>query len=364
MRLRLLTLAFFAVTSPLTASDWLLHRGNATQTGVSDEKLPAKLEVRWKFNAGRSVEGTAVIGDGIVYIGSIDKALHAIDLKSGQSKWKAAIGSTTAPAGIKGDQVYIGDDDGKFYCINRADGSIVWTFETEGSGQITAAPNFADDLILIPSHDSSLYCLDKNGKKVWDFHIEGPIYGGVAVADGKTFLAGCDSMLHVLDAKTGKEFGSVDLNGQTGSAAAVLGDVLYVGTMSNQVVAVNLRRLKVDWAFEAPKRKQGFYASAAVTDDLVVIGSRDNRVWAIERKTGKRRWDFLTDNKVDGSAVIADGRVFVGSFDKHFYVLDLNGRKVQDFELDGAILGSPAVAGGCVVIGTDKGTVYCLGAKE
>ena len=115
--------------------------------------------------------------------------------------------------------------------------------------------------------------------------------------------------------------------------------------------------------FHAPKRKQPFYASAAVDNDLVVIGSRDNKVWAIDRKTGKRRWDYLTDHKVDGSAVIVGDRVFVGSFDKRFYVLDKKGQKVADFELDGAIMGSPAVAGGCVVIGTEKGTVYCFGAK-
>ena len=74
----------------------------------------------------------------------------------------------------------------------------------EQTGQITAAPNFDGDHVLIPTHNSTLYCLDKNGKKVWDFHIEGPIYGGVAVTDGKTFLAGCDSLMHVLDVKTGR----------------------------------------------------------------------------------------------------------------------------------------------------------------
>jgi outer membrane protein assembly factor BamB len=62
--------------------------------------------------------------------------------------------------------------------------------------------------------------------------------------------------------------------------------------------------------------------------------------------------------------VIVGDRIFVGSFDKRFYVLDKKGQKVADFELDGAIMGSPAVGGGCVVIGTDKGTVYCFGAKE
>ena len=131
------------------------------------------------------------------------------------------------------------------------------------------------------------------------------------------------------------------------------------------MVAVDLKKMKVEWEFEAPKRKQAFFASAAVTDDLVIIGSRDNKVWALDRKTGARKWDFLTDHKVDGSAVVVGKRVFVGSFDSYFYILDLEtGTKLDSLLLDGAILGSPAVGGGCVVIGTEKGTVYCFGAKK
>jgi len=358
---RLPLLAICMLPASVLAADWPLHRGNATQTGVSDDKLPDKLAIRWEFKTKNSVEGAVVIADGVVYAASSDKFLYAIDLKTGQEKWKTQLGILTASPGVQGNRVYVGDVDGKFYCLDRSNGAVLWTFETDG--QITAGPNFAGDTVLIPAHDSTLYCLDKEGKKVWDYRIEGPIYGGVAVADDKTFLAGCDSLMHVIDVKTGKELGNVDLKGQSGAAAAVLGDRLYVGTMSNQVLSINLKKLRVEWEFEAPKRKQPFYASAAVTDDLVIIGSRDNKVWAIDRKTGQRKWDFLTDHKVDSSAVVAGDRIFVGSYDHKLYVLDLKGQKVADFVLDGAIMGSPAVAGGCVVVGTEKGTVYCFGEK-
>jgi outer membrane protein assembly factor BamB len=356
--------AFLLLAAPLAAADWPLHRGNPTQTGVSTDQLPAKLDIVWQFKAKNSVESPVVIAEGVVYFGSSDKFFYAVDLKTGVEKWKSNLGIMTAPAGVKGDRVYIGNSDGKFFCLDRASGKEIWSFDDDGNtGEITAAPNFDGDHILIPTHNSSLYCLDKNGKKVWEFRIEGPIYGGVAVADGKTFLAGCDSLMHAIDVKTGMELGSVDLKGQSGAASAVLGDYLYVGTMSNQVLAIDLKRLRIAWEFEAPKRKQPFYASAAVDSDLVVIGSRDNKVWALDTKTGKRKWDFLTDNKVDGSAVIVGDRIFVGSYDKRLYVLEKTGQKVTDFELDGAIMGSPAVAEGRVVIGTEKGTVYCLGAK-
>ncbi|HJZ94094.1 MAG TPA: PQQ-binding-like beta-propeller repeat protein [Gemmataceae bacterium] len=369
---RFVTLAslLLMVASVTAAGDWPLHRGNAVQTGVTDEKLPDKLAVRWEFKTKDTIEATPIIVDGVVYIGSYDKAFYAIDLKTGLEKWKAQLSDAKrgapikAPAGYKDGRIYVGDADGKVYCLDAAKGSVLWTFDDDmQTGEITAAPNFAGDLILIPTHNSSLYAISKEGKKVWEFKIEGPIYGGVAVADGYTFLAGCDSLMHVIDVKDGKELGNVDLKGQCGSAAAVLGDRLYVGTMSNQVLSVNVKKLKVEWEFESQKRKQAFYGSAAVTNDLVIIGSRDNKVWAIDRKTGKERWSFITDNKVDASPVVAGNKVYVGSFDKKLYVLDLKGQKVEDFELDSAILGSPAVADGCVVVGSEKGTLYCFGAK-
>jgi outer membrane protein assembly factor BamB len=63
--------------------------------------------------------------------------------------------------------------------------------------------------------------------------------------------------------------------------------------------------------------------------------------------------------------VIVGNRVFIGSLDQIFYVLDLaKGTELQRFELDSAIPGSPAVGGGCVVIGSEKGSLYCFGKKD
>ncbi|HBI41738.1 MAG TPA: serine/threonine protein kinase, partial [Planctomycetales bacterium] len=47
------------------------------------------------------------------------------------------------------------------------------------------------------------------------------------------------------------------------------------------------------------------------------------------------------------------------------YVLDLaKGSEITHFELDGAVTGSPAVAAGRLFVGTEKGTLYCFGAKK
>jgi outer membrane protein assembly factor BamB len=342
-------------------ADWPIFRGDAEQNGVSPAKLPGQLTVKWQVKTGEGVPGTAAVVGGVVYVGSLDKNLYAIDLASGQVKWKATLGPIKSPVGVKDGAVYVGDEDGKFHCVDAATGQKRWSFEAEG--EITSGANFAGDTVLFGSHDQTLYCLGRDGKERWRFKTDGPVYGSPAVVGDRTFVAGCDSALHVLDVATGKEVANVDLGGQSGATAAVRGDQLYVGTMTNQVLAIDWKKAQTVWSFEAARHKQPFYASAAVTDELVVVGSRDKRVYALDRKTGRQAWDYTTGNRVDGSPVVANGRVYVGSLDGNLYVLDLaKGTEAQPpIKLDGPVSGSPAVVDGSVVVGTEAGTVYCFG---
>jgi len=364
--MRIIALTVVLITATAALADWPVFRGNTLQNGVSESKLPPKLELLWKFTPANpksaSIESAVAIEAGVVYAGSFDEHLYAIDLKTGKQIWATRLGPIKASPSVKDGRVYVGDVDGKFHCVDAAKGKVIWTFET--SGEIAAGCNFAGERILVGSHDETLYCLDKDGKQIWAFKTQGPVNGSPAVVGDKTFVAGCDSNLHVLDIAKGEELFSVDLGGQAGATGAVRGNHLYVGTMNNQMLGIDLAKKRIDWTFEAPKRKQPFYSSAAVTDDLVIVGSRDKKVWAIDRKTGNAKWEWATDGRVDSSPAVVGNRVFVGSLDKMLYVLDVNkGTKVQDFELDAGVIGSPAIGGGCVVLGTEKGTVYCFGAK-
>jgi outer membrane protein assembly factor BamB len=218
--------------------------------------------------------------------------------------------------------------------------------------------------VLFGSYDETLYALEAaTGVEKWHFKTNGPFNGAPAVAEGYTFVAGCDSTVHVLDAKTGKEKTAVDLGSQSGATAAVAGDFLYAGTMGNDIQAIDWKKGTVAWRFQPEKRAQPFYASAAVTGDLVLAGSRDRKLYALNRKDGSEKWNFATRNRVECSPVVAGKRIYFGSLDENLYVLDLDGKKVEVIKLDGAVSGSPAAAEGRLLIGTQKGTLYCFGAK-
>ena len=77
---------------------------------------------------------------------------------------------------------------------------------------------------------------------------------------------------------------------------------------------------------------------------------------------GKSLWTFNTRARVESSPAIAEGRVYVGSNDGRFYVLDLSkGALLWEFNAGAPVSASPGLGSGRVVIGTQDGRLYCFG---
>jgi outer membrane protein assembly factor BamB len=77
---------------------------------------------------------------------------------------------------------------------------------------------------------------------------------------------------------------------------------------------------------------------------------------------GKGAWTFDTRARVESSPAVAAGRVFIGSNDGRFYVLNLtNGAKLWEFDAGAPLSASPAIARGRIVIGAQDGRLYCFG---
>ncbi len=362
---RSLALAFFAAFASL-AGDWPVFRGNPAQDGVSADALPEQLAELWQFKAGKSedsIDGAPAVVGGVAYVASQDQNLYAVNLASGKEVWhfKAPAPFKTSPA-VRDGRVYVGDQDGNFFCLDAKKGEQMWKFPAEA--EVTSAAGFAGDKVMFGCGDESLYCLSPNGQKLWQFKVPGgPVMGTPAVEKNTTFCSGCDSKLHVIDIATGKEQAGVDLDGQTGATPSLKGGVLYVGTMSAQVKAVDLKKNEVIWTFDSG-RSQPFFASTAVGEKLVIAGSRDKRLYAIDRVKGTKVWEFATEGRIEGSPVIVGERVYAGSLDGNLYVIDLaRGTQFQKLKLDSDVTGSIAVAEGRLLVGTRNGTLYCFGKK-
>ena len=104
-------------------------------------------------------------------------------------------------------------------------------------------------------------------------------------------------------------------------------------------------------------------SSPAVADGKVYVGSWDGNVYALNASTGAYLWNYTTGGVVDSSPAVVGGKVFVGSDDQYVYALNAStGVLVWSYLAGGAVVSSPAVAYGMVFVGSFDEKVYGLNA--
>ena len=207
--LSLSLLTFASSGRPLTqsADTWPQFRANPLLTGVAGSVPPANLKLLWTYEAGDSVESSAAILDGTVFVGSMSGDLHAVDLASGRAKWKyrtAADGIGESSPAVAGGVVYIGDLTGTLHAVNAGDGKRLWTYKTQG--EIRSSPVIVGDRVLIGSYDGNLYCLGaRNGTLLWKFKTNNYVHCTPSVVAGVAYIAGCDEVFRGIRISDGRQ---------------------------------------------------------------------------------------------------------------------------------------------------------------
>src|SRR4051812_25682636 len=125
------------------------------------------------------------------------------------------------------------------------------------------------------------------------------------------------------------------------SSAAIADGVVYVGSQTGELHAVNLADGTAKWKYKASPDGIG-ESSPAISGGLVYIGDLSGTVHAVDRATGKATWTFKTDGEVKSSPVIAGDTLLVGSYDSHLYALaSKTGKLLWKVRTDGYVHATP-----------------------
>ncbi|MCR4277874.1 MAG: PQQ-binding-like beta-propeller repeat protein [Candidatus Berkelbacteria bacterium] len=111
----------------------------------------------------------AITPDGIIYIGTSQGKIFAIDSKTQETKWTYQTGKNPEQKGVdyglpsfvmadKDGTSYFGSVDYKFYAMTK-DGKVKWTYETGGKIMEAAPAIGADGTIYFTSEDGYLYAI-------------------------------------------------------------------------------------------------------------------------------------------------------------------------------------------------------------
>jgi len=344
-------------TAPATAPTTQPHRDG--QAGA-DSLTAAGLTTQPHHSGAAGVEGAPTIDGQSVYVADGGGALHAIDLATGKERWTyhSDDGFETSPLVMNG-RVYVGDLSGIFHAVSVADGKKLWTFDAENT--IHSSANAVDGNIVFGTDGADIFCLDSEGRKIWQAKAGDRVNGAPAAAGGLVFVSGCDAQLRALTVGAGEEKFAADIGALAPGSPAVLDDRIIIGTDQGRVVCMPRDGGKSIWEFDDIGEHAMVYGSPAVADGIVIVGARDRNVHALDLANGKPLWSFPTRGDVDASPLISSGRVYVASRDKHLYVLDLKtGAQLWSFNAARPISAGPVIGSGVLVIADTAGTVRCL----
>jgi len=121
------------------AEETSMFRGDPAHSGVLLARAPQNLSVKWTFHTADVLVSSPTVANGVVYIGSSDNFLYAVDARSGELKWKfnAHGNVSSSPAATPG-AIFALSLDGNLYAVDAASGVQKWSFATEGERRHSA----------------------------------------------------------------------------------------------------------------------------------------------------------------------------------------------------------------------------------
>ncbi|MFE9437822.1 PQQ-binding-like beta-propeller repeat protein [Streptomyces sp. NPDC006602] len=194
--------------------------------------------VRWSTPTGAAPTSEPMVADSVVYVGTFQDEVQALDAKTGNRLWATRAGTDTGRPTLVGDTLLVGSGgeqslhgisrSGKtlwhmademlygsryFSCVafgglgvaatdyevvavDPADGSTAWTFRFVDDGNQYSDPTVAG-ATLYARQGATLYGLNRQGKRTWQKRVEGGASVGTqspVVRDGRVYAATADGI--------------------------------------------------------------------------------------------------------------------------------------------------------------------------
>ncbi|WP_459193551.1 outer membrane protein assembly factor BamB family protein [Halosimplex sp. J119] len=187
-------------------------------------------EAVWSRSATAAADDSAAVlvpptvADGTVYV-AVHAAgrLVALDAATGDTEWSTDLdlGNVKSSPAVTDDRVYLGaygyrgasltlDDGegataaatstpergpaGRLFALDRADGSEVWTHETDRD--FRSSPAVVGDRVYVGSGDGALAVAREDGTEQWRVTFDDYVDSSPAVADGNLFIGSADGSLY------------------------------------------------------------------------------------------------------------------------------------------------------------------------
>jgi eukaryotic-like serine/threonine-protein kinase len=338
------------VTFAALCAGQAMFRGDAAHSGIYAGAAPRQLHgVKWRFATGDRIISSPVFSGGVIFFGSDDNNVYAVDSASGRQIWKFVTrGPAPCTPAVAGGLVYFGSYDGHFYAVEAQTGRLRWKFATGGEKRFEAKGIHG----FLPKNQTIA--------DPFDIFLSSPV-----VTRGAVYFGSGDGNVYALDAATGDlrwKFATGDV---VHASPAFDSGTLYVGSWDSYFYAIDAATGKQKWRFHGGEdpvvhNQVGFQSSPTVVDGVVYTGCRDSNVYALDAATGKEKWRFFNNGSwVIVSPAVVNGKVVFATSDSSlFHIAEAaTGKPVLQQGTRAYVFSSPALAGGVAYYGVLNGTL-------
>ncbi len=271
----------------------------------------------WKYAADGGIVSRPAIAEDVLFFGSEDQSLHAVSVRSGRVVWTYFTGGRvrSSPRIAEG-HILIGSDDHYLHAVNMTTGRAAWKFETAEA--IRSTPCAVQDLIYIGCESGDFYCLDFRGELKWRFPAKRAVTSSPIVVENAVYFNSMDATLYALDHRNGWVIWRFRMGKGSIVSPCVVEGLVFTGSADGFIYAVDVRTAKEVWRFQCQHQVNG---SPVTYRDAVYFGSVDGNLYCLEYRTGRLRWQFATGGPITGTPLVFDDIVYVGSNDHQIYAL-------------------------------------------
>ena len=271
-----------------------------------------------------------MLRDNRVWFGAYDGFVYCLNAADGSLIWERRvaqwIGSSPA-LDATGETLYIGGEvgeaGGSLIALAAATGELVW--ETKLNHFVHSAPciDALNDRVVVGCNDGNLYACERaTGREVWCFNTGGPVKSGATLdANGNCFFCSNDGFLYALSAATGEFSWSRRLGRSAYFRPLVLNGLVVAAGSSGRVIAANCSSGEVQWIATVGGKVIG--GAAATQDGRILVGSDDGCAYLLNASDGETLWKLRTGGPITVEPAIGRNLAVFPSRDSYLYAIRL-----------------------------------------
>lgn len=262
-----------------------------------------------------------ISGDTLV-VASADGKLLSLNKANGQVFWQTALPHfIRASPALMGGMIYIGDTNGDMYALHAATGKQEWVYKTNGSPwnndtigfdrkAILSSAAVDENTILFGSRDGFLYCLNKaNGTLRWTFdHKVSWVISSPSIVNGNVITGTSDGhFVQSVNIQTGKENWRTYGNAPIWSSPLVSGNHVYACDNDGVVFCIDRETGKKETHPLVINAK--IFSSPIISNNKMYLGADDGVFYCLQQEViPKKSYDhFVYWDKQMGSVFLRNG---------------------------------------------------------